>query len=64
MPALLEQIKRPLLKLPTLKIDGHQIRTLKNVDELIREGTTDEIMACFKLNDYVSHPAVKFQVVV
>lgn len=58
-----KQINRQPLSLSTLTIDS-RIKTLDDVDELIRDGTTDQILKTFCIDNYKSHPTIKFDVAV
>ena len=60
---LKDQMDRTLLELPTLKI-SNRIETLTDVEELIQDATTDEIMDCFQIKNYNPCSAIKFEVAV
>jgi thymidylate synthase len=63
VPGLRRQIERTLYKLPSLQIDSG-LKTLENLDSLILEGTTDQIMDAFKIQEYKHHPHINFKVAV
>jgi thymidylate synthase len=58
-----EQLKREPGSLPKLVISPG-LRTLDGLDELIRDGTTEQIMDCFKIIDYHPQPFIKFPIAV
>ncbi len=60
---LYKQIARKPISLPTLVIDSN-VKTLKNVEELIREATTHQLLSTFRIDGYDPHPAIKFEVAV
>lgn len=60
---LLTQIRRPVRSSPKLALD-ERIKKLSDLDEIIREATTDELMNLFKLTDYNPHPAMHYKVAV
>jgi thymidylate synthase len=60
---LTEQIGRQPRQLPTLCIDD-RIKTMQDVDELIRDGTTSQVLDVFKLQNYNPHPNIKLEVAV
>lgn len=60
---LKQQLERELGILPTLEISD-RIETLTHVEELIQDATTDEIMDCFKIQNYNPDKSIKFEVAV
>jgi thymidylate synthase len=60
---VIEQLNRRPFQLPKLIIDD-KLNTLENLDDLICNGTTEEILDCFKLEGYESHPFIKFPIAV
>lgn len=58
-----EYLKRELRELPEFSI-ADDLSTLEDLDELIRNGTTEEIMDTFKLWNYNPHPKIDFPVMV
>jgi thymidylate synthase len=58
-----KQINRQTLSLSTLIIDS-RIKTLNDVDELIQDGSTKQILDTFRISNYKCHPAIKFDVAV
>lgn len=58
-----QQIKRLPRNRPRLKIDD-SIKTLNDVDALIKEATTEQIMNTFKIDGYNPHPPIRFPVAV
>lgn len=57
------QTKRELKSLPKLSIDG-RIQELSDIEELIADGTTEQILETFEIHDYNPHPAIKFEVAI
>lgn len=58
---LIGQLDRDVRELPTLHISD-RITTLQDLDELIKDGTTNEIMDTFQLLNYDPHPSIRFPV--
>jgi len=58
-----EQLNREPKQLPNLIIDPN-IKSLYDIDNLIKNGSTDEIMKCFKIEHYDPHPFIKLPVAV
>lgn len=58
-----EYLSREHRELPTFSI-ADDLETLEDLDELIRDGTTEEIMDTFKLWDYNPHAKIDFEVMV
>ena len=63
LDGLKKQIERKPRKLPTIEIFSG-LKTLADLDELIKDGTTDDIMKCFQVCHYDPHPFIKFEVAV
>jgi thymidylate synthase len=63
VPGLLEQIAREPRPAPRLVI-APELRTLGDVIDLACDGSTEEIMGCFRLEGYDPHPAIRFKVAV
>jgi thymidylate synthase len=63
LEGVVKQLEREPMDLPKLYI-SEDIKTLKDLDELIRDGSTDDIMGKFPLVGYQSHPFIKFPVAV
>ena len=57
------QLEREPKQLSKIKIDS-ELKTIADLNELIKNGTTDDIMNCFKITEYTSHPFIKFEVAV
>lgn len=60
---LTQQIVREPRKLPELEID-ESVRCLDDVEEIIREATTEQILETFKIVGYDPHPAIQYEVAV
>lgn len=58
-----EQLSREPRQLPKMIMDS-RIKSLSDIDDLIRNGSTEEIMNCFRLDGYSPHPFIKFPVAV
>ena len=63
MDGVEEYMKRSISPLPTLKISD-RIKSMKDLDELIEDGTTKEIMGCFVLEGYNPQPYIPIEVLV
>ena len=63
VPGLKEQIERAPRQLPFVKI-SESIRSLADIEDLVQDGTTEELLAAFELCDYNPHPAIPFKVAV
>lgn len=63
LDGLQEQLNREPQKLPSFQIDS-SINSLENLDNLIRNGYTSDIVDCFRLEDYNPQPFIKFEVAV
>ncbi len=57
------QLNREPSLLPKISIDS-SINDLSDVEELIRDGTTEDILNTFKIHDYNPKQAIKFEVAV
>lgn len=58
-----KQIIRKCFDLPQLVISD-RIKNLSDIDDLVNNGNTQEILDCFKIVNYKSHPFIKFDVAV
>jgi thymidylate synthase len=58
-----EQLTRSFYALPKLEIDT-SVKTMEDVEMLIKDATTSELMQVFKLTGYESHPNIPFDVAV
>lgn len=57
------QINRECRKLPKISIDD-RIQEMSDIEELIRDGTTEQILETFQIHDYNPYPAIKFEIAV
>jgi thymidylate synthase len=60
---LQRQLERIPRKLPTLQI-APEIKQFKDVEQLIEDGTTEDLLNTFKIKDYNPAPEIKFEVAV
>ncbi len=63
IPGLKEQLKRQPRDLPKLII-ADWIQELDDIDNLIKNGSTEAVLDAFKLVGYDPHPTIKFKVAV
>lgn len=63
IPGLREQLSREPRSLPRLKI-SNAIQNLDDIEPLMRNASTEEILSHFVLEGYDPHPAIKFKVAV
>jgi thymidylate synthase len=57
------QLKRKPRMLPQIVIDS-RLKTLDQLDDLIADGTTAEIMDTFQIKNYDPHPFIKYEIIV
>lgn len=62
-PGLAAQLMREPHPLPALEI-APGLKTLEDFERLARAGSTEDLLAAFRLEGYDPHPAVKFKVAV